>query len=55
MGLACYFAVGAWLSNSNPLGTFSTKMELLIKQKEVLRICKGERKWRLGENIGQQF
>jgi len=29
----CYFAVGAWLSNfshgfSNPLGTFSSKMEL---------------------------
>jgi len=41
--LASYFSVGTWLSNfchsfSNPLGTFSLKMESLRKLKKVLRI-----------------
>jgi len=50
IGHACYFAVGALLSNfcysfNNPLGTFKYKMESLQKWENVLRI--GEE----GENI----
>jgi len=53
IGYACHFAVGAWLSNfcrSNPLGTFSSKMESLQKWKEVLRIGeeRREKKWQPG-------
>jgi len=50
IGHGCYFIVGTWLSNfchsfSNPMGTFSSKMESLRKREKVLRIGKeGENK-----------
>jgi len=52
-----YFSVDAWLSNfchgfSNPFGIFSSKMESLRKRENVRVKEEGEKKWRLGENIG---
>jgi len=62
IGYACYFAVGAWLSNfgrsfSYPLGTFSSKIESLRQWGNVLRIGEeGERKnGGVGRNIGNCY